>query len=183
MDEVLQAVKNRRSIRDFEKRDVPKQVVEKLIEAILWAPSAGNLQSRKFFFISDRKTKKKLAAAALGQQFLAEAALLIVGCTDSSISGKYGERGRYLYSVQDVACSIMNLMLVAFENGLGTVWVGSFRENEVAGILDLPENLRPVVLVPVGYPSRIPKAPHRVSADETVTFLTESSPLEFEAGT
>jgi len=173
MDEVLKAVKSRRSIRDFEKRNIPGQVVEKLIEAILWAPSAGNLQSRKFFFVSDPKTKRELAAAALGQQFLAEAPLVAVGCCDSSITGTYGERGRYLYSVQDVACSIMNLMLVAFENGLGTVWVGAFREEEVARIIDLPENLRPVALVPIGYPSRIPKAPRRVSAGDAVTFLGE----------
>lgn len=171
MDEILQVVKARRSIRDFEKKEIPKSVVEKLIEAILWAPSAGNLQARKFFFVSDLKIKKELAAAALGQQFIAGASIVVVGCTDVSVANKYGDRGVNLFSIQDVACSIMNLMLVAFENGLGTVWVGAFREEEVAKTLGLPMNLRPVVIVPVGYPSRIPKAPYRISAGEAVTFI------------
>lgn len=173
MDEVFQIVKSRRSVRDFEKKEIPKAVLDKLIDAILWAPSSGNLQARRFFFVSDQKIKKELVTAALGQQFIAEASLVVVGCTDSSIGNKYGDRGRYLYSVQDVACSIMNLMLVACENGLGTVWIGAFKEDEVAKILGLPGYLRPVVLVPVGYPSRVPKAPPRISAHEAVTFITE----------
>lgn len=171
MDEVLQVLKARRSVRDFVKKEIPAVLVEKLIDAILWAPSAGNLQSRRFFFVSDQKIKNELAAAALGQHFIAEAPLAVVGCTDSSIGNTYGDRGVHLYSILDVACSVMNLMLVASENGLGTVWVGAFREDEVAKILRLPGHLRPVALVPVGYPSRIPKAPPRVSASEAVTFI------------
>jgi nitroreductase len=172
MDEVLQVVKARRSVRDFEKKEIPKAVLDKLIDAILWAPSAGNLQARRFFFVSDQPIKKELVTAALGQHFLSEAPLVVVGCTDSSIGNKYGERGRYLYSVQDVACSIMNLMLVACENGLGSVWTGAFSEDKVAKILGLAGHLRPVVLVPVGYPSRVPKAPPRISAREAVIFIT-----------
>ncbi len=172
MDEVLEIIKARRCVRDFEKKEIPKAAIDKLIEAILWAPSAGNLQSRRFYFVSEQKIKNKLAAAALGQQFIAEAPLVVVGCTDSSIGNTYGERGINLYSVQDVACSIMNLLLVAVENGLGAVWVGAFRENEVAKILGLPANLRPVAIAPVGYPSSIPKAPPRVAVYEAVTFVT-----------
>ncbi len=173
MDEVLQIVKSRRSVRAFEKKEIPKVVLDKLMDAILWAPSAGNLQARRFFFVSDQTIKKELATAALGQHFLSEAPLVVVGCTDRSIGNKYGDRGKNLYTVQDVACSIMNLMLVACENGLGTVWIGAFSEDEVTKVLGLPWHLRPVVLVPVGYPSRVPKAPPRISAGEAITFITE----------
>ena len=89
MDEVLRTVKTRRSVRDFEKRDIPKAIVEKLIDAILWAPSSGNLQARRFFFVSDQKIRKKLVVAAHGQQFIAEASLVVVGCTDGSIVNTY----------------------------------------------------------------------------------------------
>jgi len=89
MDEVLKIVKARRCVRDFEKKEVPKATIDKLIDAILWAPSAGNLQSRKFFFISEQKIKNQLAVAALGQHFIAEAPLVVVGCTDRSISKTY----------------------------------------------------------------------------------------------
>ena len=95
---------------------------------------------------------------------------MIVGCTHNTISRRYGDRGVYLYSIQDVAASIMGMMLVAHENGLGTVWVGAFDEEEVFNILNLPENLRPVTIVPVGYPIRIPQPPPRVSRHEAVEF-------------
>ncbi len=168
--EFLEAIRERRSIRDFQKRDIPKEIVDKLIDALIWAPSAGNLQSRKFFFVKDAKLKENIADAALGQSFIAEAPLVIVGCTDSRISRRYGERGEYLYTIQDVAVSIMGMMLVAHENGLGTVWVGAFREEEVFDILKLPGNLRPVAIVPVGYAAKIPSPPPRVSREQAVEF-------------
>jgi nitroreductase len=168
---ILKAVKERRSIRDFQKRKIPDETVNKLIEALIWAPSAGNLQSRKFYFIKDEKPKKKIAAAALNQNFIAEAPLVIIGCTDSRISYKYGERGVHLYSIQDVALSIMGMMLVAYENGLGSCWVGAFREDEVFKILHMPKNLRPVAIVPVGYPSKIPSPPSRVSKKEAAEVI------------
>ena len=168
--EFLEAIRERRSIRNFQKKDIPQKIVDKLIDALIWAPSAGNLQARKFFFVKDAKLKENIADAALGQSFIAEAPLVIVGCTDSRISSKYGERGEFLYSIQDVAASIMGMMLVAHENGLGTVWVGAFREEEVCDILKLPKNLRPVAIVPVGYPAKIPSPPQRVSRHEAVEF-------------
>lgn len=171
MKSVLEIIKERRSIRNFLQKDIPNEMITKLIEALIWAPSAGNLQARKFFFVRDPKIKKELAIAALNQTFIAEAPLVIVGCTDNRIGSRYGERGIYLYAIQDVSCSLMNMMLVATEIGLGTVWCGAFRENDVSRILKLPHNLRPVAIVPVGYPAMVPKAPSRVSQDEAVTFL------------
>ncbi|MEW6214696.1 MAG: nitroreductase family protein [Nitrospirota bacterium] len=168
--DILTVVKQRRSIRDFQKRDIPEEIVNKLIDALIWAPSAGNLQARKFYFIKDERLKKRIVAAALNQNFIAEAPLVIVGCTDSRISYRYGERGVHLYSILDVACSIMGMMLVAHENGLGSTWVGAFHEDEVFKILNMPYNLRPVAIVPVGYPSKIPYPPPRVSKEEAVEF-------------
>ncbi len=169
--DILRAVKERRSVRDFQRRNIPEELIEKLMEALIWAPSAGNLQARKFYFVKDEKTRKRLAAAALNQNFIGEAPLVIVGCTDSRISFKYGERGVHLYSIQDVALSIMGMMLVAYENGLGSAWVGAFREEEVVKILGMPKHLRPVAIVPVGYPSRIPNPPPRVSKKEAVEVI------------
>jgi nitroreductase len=168
--EILEAVKERRSIRNFQKKEIPRDLLDKLIDALLWAPSAGNLQARKFYFIQDTKLKGEIVSAALGQGFIAEAPLVIVACTDNMISGRYGDRGVNLYAIEDVAASIMGMMLVAHENRLGTVWVGAFREDMVIEILDLPHNLRPVAIVPVGYPSRIPSPPPRVSRQSAVEF-------------
>ena len=169
--DILKAVKERRSLRDFQKKDIPDALLDILAEALIWAPSAGNLQARKFYFVKQPDIKNKIAAAALNQSFIAEAPLVIVGCTDSRISGKYGERGVYLYSIQDVALSIMGMMLVAHENGLGSCWVGAFNEADIRKILDIPNHLRPVAIVPVGYPAKIPYPPPRVSIKDAVEVI------------
>ena len=169
---ILEGVKERRSIRKFQDRTIPEEMIVKLKEALIWAPSAGNLQARKFFFVFDAGKKKELSAAALNQDCIASAPLSIVACTDNGITMHYGERGEFLYSVQDVSASIMCMMLVAHELGLGSVWVGAFHEDQVSKILELPENYRPVSIIPVGFPRSIPKAPERISADYAVTEIT-----------
>jgi nitroreductase len=165
---IIEVIKNRRSIRAFEKREIPKEILEELKEAIIWAPSAGNLQSRKFYFVFKEEIKRKLAVAALNQDFVAEAPLVIVGCCDLEKISWYGERGKNLYTICDVSASIENLMLLAAERGLGTCWVGAFDEKEVSKILNLPKNLRPIVIVPVGFPAEKPSPPERVSKKEAI---------------
>jgi nitroreductase len=165
------AVKDRRSIRSFLKKEVPEEGIRDLVDALRWAPSAGNLQSRKFYFVRDGDIKQELAAAALKQSFIANAGLVVVCCADSRIGRHYGERGVDLYSIQDVSASIMCMMLVAHEKGLGTCWVGAFREKEVSAVLHLPDHLRPVAIVPVGYPAKAPARTSRVPAEDAIVFV------------
>ena len=168
---ILKIIKERRSIRKFQKKEIPQKSIDKLIEALIWAPSAGDLQSRKFYFVFEEKIKKKLGEAAFGQNFLAQAPLVVVGCTDKEKVDYYGERGKSLYSICDVSASIQNMMLLAKELGLGTCWVGKLDEKEVSKILNLPDNFRPIVIVPVGYPAEKPSVPPRVSGNEVVEFI------------
>jgi nitroreductase len=168
---VLEAIKSRRSIRDFQKKDILTPAIESLIDALRWAPSAGNLQSRRFYFVFDPDVKKDLARAALNQDFIARAPLTVVACLDRRIAVRYGERGVNLYSIQDVSASIMSMMLAAQELGLGTVWVGAFDEFDVFEILKMPDYLRPIAIVPVGYPSRTPKPTPRLAREELVTVI------------
>ncbi len=112
-----------------------------------------------------------MVKAALGQSFIAEAPLAIVACIDLRISDDYGERGVKLYAIQDVAASIQNVLLVAHEMGLASVWVGAFKEEEVHKILKLPRHLRPISIVPVGYTNINPKAPSRVSVEDAIDII------------
>ncbi len=168
---LLDIIKNRRSIRKFEDKKIPEEVIDKLAEALIWAPSAGNLQSRKFYFVFNQEIKKELAKAALFQDFIAQAPLVIVGCTDNKIEKRYGERGKNLYSICDVAASIQNMLLLTHEQGLGTCWIGAFKEKEISKILNLPENLIPIALVSVGFPGEEPLAPPRVSKSEAIEIV------------
>ena len=169
--DVFEAIRGRRSIRSFRPEDVPDELVEKLIDCARWAPSAGNLQPWEFVVVRDPQTKKALARAALGQHFIAEAPVVIVVCADQKRSGwGYGKRGIQLYCLQDTAAATQNMLLAAHALGLGACWVGAFDEENVASILRLPEGIRPVAVVPVGYPAEAPPPRPRRSVREIVHF-------------
>ena len=171
---ILDIIKNRRSVREFKDLEIPESAINVLIEALRWAPSAGNLQSRKFYFVFNEAIRNKLAQAGVRPDFvsfISRAPLVVVACADLRIASRYGERGTDLYCIQDTAASVQNLLLAAHDLGLGTCWVGAFKEERVKEILDMPDYLRPVVLVPVGYPAKTPKAPDRLPKSDCVKVL------------
>lgn len=167
---ILETIKKRRSVRNFKSKEIPKNLEKKLIDALIWAPSAGNLQSRKFYFVKDNQRKEALAKAALSQNFIAIAPLVIVGCADLQIERHYGERGKEIYAICDVAVAIENMMLEAAGLGLGSCWVGAFNEKEVISVLNIPNYLRPIAIVPIGYPDNVPPPPDRKGEDEVIIY-------------
>ncbi len=151
--DVLKAINGRRSIRAFKSEDVPPEVVEKLVDAARLAPSAGNIQPWEFVIVRRTGIKRRLVEAALGQAFIEEAPVVIVVCADEIRSSQgYGERGETLYCIQDTAAAVQNILLAACSLKLGTCWVGAFKEEEVREILEIPHGVRPVAIIPVGYP-------------------------------
>ena len=168
---ILKTIKERRSVRRFLSNPIPKEIQDALKVAIIWAPSAGNLQSRKFYFVFNQGIKRGLVKAAFGQSFIAEAPLVIVACMDLRIADHYGERGVNLYAIQDVSASIQNILLVVHELGLAGVWVGAFYEDEVHKILKLPKFLRPISIMPVGYTEVNPTIPGRVSFKDAIEII------------
>ena len=170
--DILDAIKGRRSIRRFRSTPLPASLIGTLEDSLLDAPTAGNLQSRRFCFVFREETRKRLAEAGFQQDFIAEAPLAVVCCADLLTAEQYGERGKSLYCLQEVSASIQNLMLAAHSLGLGTVWVGAFDEKRVSGILNLPDHLRPVAIVPVGYPDESPPRPRRLPKEELIVHLS-----------
>lgn len=169
---VLEAIRARRSVRSYDPRPIPPEVVERLCEAIRLAPSACNLQPWKFILVTDAEIKSELARAAKEQWFIAEAPLIIVGCGYPSQAYKY--TGGYGNSVDiDVAIAIDHLTLAAVEEGLGTCWIGAFNENEVKRLLGIPDEVKVVAMTPVGYPGSPDligpaRMPERKRIDETI---------------
>jgi nitroreductase len=170
---VLEAIKGRRSIRAFKSQDVSEEIIKNLIEAATWAPSAGNIQPWEFIIIRKPEIKRKLAEAALDQSFIEEAPVVIVVCAneDRSLQG-YGVRGKTLYCIQDTAAAIQNIHLAAYSFGLGTCWVGAFREEEARAILKIPHGIRPVAIIPIGYPAKNPVPPTRRPINRIVHYET-----------
>ena len=171
--DVLEAIKGRRSIRAFKNQGVPAEIVEELIDAARWAPSAGNIQPWEFIIVRKPRIKRRLVETALDQMFIEEAPVVIVVCADEERSSQgYGVRGKTLYCIQDTAAAMQNIHLTAYSLGLGTCWVGAFREEETRKILKIPRGMRPVAIIPVGYPAESPTARMRKSTSQIVHYET-----------
>ncbi len=162
-------MKNRRSTRAFTSETVSFSDVEKLVDAARWAPSAGNIQPWEFVIVRDQENRKRLARAALNQKFIETAPVVIVVCADTAKSDQgYGSRGVHLYCIQDTAAATQNMLLSAEAMGLATCWVGSFSEGEVKEILNLPNGVRPLTMIPVGHSAAEPRTRRRRSTKEII---------------
>ncbi len=169
----FETVAKRRSVRSFQ-TDEPVSAEDevRLLEAAREAPTAGNVQPARFYVVRDAEVRAKLMAAALGQPWVGEAPLVIAVCADLAAHEKaYGRRGVELYSIQDTAAAVENILLAATALGLGSCWVGAFREGAVAEALELPSNLRPVALVPVGHIRGETWAPPKLPPDEVIFYI------------
>ena len=154
--DVLSVIKKRRSIRNYKPDKIPDEIMDKLLEAMRLAPSAGNRQPYKFIIVQDKDTKVKLSSACRwypgrphGQAFIAEAPVILVCCaeTDNHVM----TCGQLCYPI-DVAIAIDHITLCATAEGLGTCWIGAFYEDQVKEILRIPPHIRVVELLPLGYP-------------------------------
>jgi len=105
------------------------------------------------------------------QRFVSQAPLSIVCSTDAGIVKVYGEKGEKLFCICDVSASIQNLLLTAHNEGLGSCWVGAFDEKKVKAILKMPNSLKPIAIIPIGYPAEDPKPHKHVSPEKAVTFV------------
>ncbi|MEM3402541.1 MAG: nitroreductase family protein [Candidatus Hadarchaeales archaeon] len=167
--DTFEAIRGRRSIRSFREDPVSEGDLQKILEAGILAPSAGNCQPWDFIVVKSRETKEKLSAAALGQEQVVEAPVVIVVCANTKrSSSRYGRRGAELYCIQDTAAAVENMMLAAHALGYGSCWVGAFEEEKVARIVGAPAGVRPVAIIPIGRPAEKPRTPPRLPLSQVV---------------
>lgn len=150
--DIFQLIEERRSMRKFSDRPVEAEKLTRILETADRAPSAGNLQGYEIYVVRSLALKQLLVVASWGQDFIAEAPVVLVFCANGPRSAsKYKQRGSRLYAIQDatIACAYSQLAAKALD--LDTVWVGAFSEGKVAKILHLPKDHRPIILLPIGY--------------------------------
>ena len=153
--EFFEVVKSRHSIRSFKDKKIEREKLDQLLKVANSAPSAGDLQAYQIFLVKSSSQKAALANAAFGQNFITKAPMNLVFCTDSLRSErKYGKRGSELYAIQDATISASYVHLAAVALDLGSVIVGAFDEEVVSKTLDLPNILRPIIILPIGYPDK-----------------------------
>jgi nitroreductase len=165
----FEVVQERQSIRAFVAKSIESDKVRAILEAANRAPSAGNLQAYEIYLISRRTTLNSLAAASLGQEFVAQAPLALAFCAHPARSSrKYGRRGTVLYSVQDATIACTYAQLAASALGLASVWVGAFDDDAVREAIGVSAELLPVAILPIGYPGEKPDRTSRRSLDSLV---------------
>ena len=164
---VLEAIKRRQSVRSYQDKEIPKEMLQQILEAGRLAPSAKNNQPWKFIFVKDNNLKKKLISACKNQGFGGEASVGIVGCAINP-SYEMGS-GDYSYSV-DLAIALDHMSLQAVALGLGTCWIGAFYQDKVKDILGIPEDIRVVALMPLGFPKKLGPKTGRKPLSEIICY-------------
>ena len=166
--DVYTAISTRKSVRGYRDKDVPEEVMTRLLEAARLAPSASNRQEWRFVMVRDPETRKRLVDAADGQRFVGQAPVVLACCAETD--GYEMSCGHQCYPI-DVTIAVDHITLCAAAEGLGTCWIGAFDEGQVREILSIPAQIRVVALLPVGYPQDpAPVAKKRLSLKEIVKY-------------
>lgn len=159
----IDTVLSRRSIRRYEKQDIPKDVLDKILEAGRQAPSAGNKQPWHFIVLSDYDIKEKLSHGKWNT-FVKDSAVTIVGC--GYIGDEYGRK----WSTVDISIALQNMVIAAWGLGIGSCWIGDFKEAEVKSLLNIPEDRKVIALVTFGYPAEKIESRQKKPIDEIVSY-------------
>lgn len=159
---VLEVIVNRRSIRKYSEKDIPKDALEKIIEAGRQSPSAANRQPYHFIILSDSEIKKEISG--IFSRFINKAPIIIVGCANPNarLTGKW--------ATIDTTIALENMALTATSLGIGTCWIGSFNEQKIKEKLNIPEDWKIVALISMGYPEEDPKQRKKKETTELFTY-------------
>ncbi len=175
MADLLELIQSRRSIRNYQDKAVPDDVLNKILEAVRWSPSWANTQCWEVVVVKDQETKQKLQAVLTptnpGGRAMVEAPVVLVLCGQLNKSGSY--KGQVVtkfgdWFLFDLGIATQSICLTAHSLGLGTVVVGLFDHNQAKQVLGVPEGVELVVMLPLGYPAKEPAAPKRREIGEFV---------------
>jgi len=164
---ILDTIRNRGSIRIYKDKSIPKDDLLKVLEAARLAQSAANRQPWQFIVVTDSLTKERLVEVADNQSFVGEAAAVIVCLANPDESAKVGPFDGFLI---DLTIAIENMVLTAWDLGIGSCWIGAFNEKRVREMLGVPRKLRVVSLLTLGYPDEKAGAKYRKPLHEIIHY-------------
>ena len=169
--DVKEAISKRHSVRKYQDRDIPEDVIRELIDAARLAPSGHNTQPWRFFIIKDSETKKKLQMEKIFlQDFVCKSPLIIVCCADPAVYGKESVQDdpNNQRALRDLCIASSFLVLRATELGLGTCYVGWVDKEKIKSALNIPKGFVIPFVITAGYPTEQPKPTPRKTIDEIV---------------
>lgn len=168
---IYEIIEKRRSVRVYRDEPVPEESLKRILEAGRLAPSAHNSQEYKFIIIKDTKKKRELAKAASTQKFIAQAPVIIAAV---SLNPEYLLSSGVPSYALDLGIAFDHMTLAAMEEKLGTCWIGSFSQEDVQSILNIPDKCKVVAFLTLGYPDDAPSPKSRKKTEELVCYETFS---------
>jgi nitroreductase len=147
--DLYEAIKKRYSCRSYASKPIEQEKLDRILEAARLAPSAKNLQDWRFVVVTDEKKRKEVALAANEQMFIATAPAIIIGCSNCDSTMRCGQK----IAPIDLAIAMEHIALAATAEGLATCWIGSFYTEKVRKVLDIPEKIEIIEIMPIGYPA------------------------------
>ena len=148
--DTLQAILERRSVREYRPEPIPAADLKQILEAVRQAPSAANRQPVHFIVVGDPEQKRRVAQACKGQMWMADAAYIIVGVGLPKLSPNWQR--------VDVTIALENLVVAARALGYGTCWIGAFDPEKVKAVCGIPAEAEVVACTPLGVPAEWPAA-------------------------
>lgn len=150
--DILEAIRIRRSVRAYSSRPIPDEAMLRMRQALRFAPSACNFQPWRFIFVTDGELRRELGRLANEQLWIADAPVIVVACAIPRDA--YKGMGGYGNSAEiDVAIAVDHLTLAAVAEGLGTCWIGAFKEAGAQKLLQVPAEAKVVAMTPLGFPA------------------------------
>lgn len=154
LEDIIETIYSRTSIRKYLDKTISDDKIEILLRAAMSAPSAVNKQPWHFVVVKDKKLLNELAQGLPFAEMAANAPLAIIACGNLNKALKEEEQD---FWIQDVSAASENILLAAHALKLGAVWTGVYpimdRVEYIQGILNLPSNIIPLNLIPIGYPA------------------------------
>jgi nitroreductase len=157
--ELKAAILERRSIRTFLEKPIEKKILKEILNAGIFAPTAGNIQPWAFICVSDPRKVHEIVVVSPG--ILSKPISIICICSDQQRAFQKAGKGGKLLSIMDCAMAAQNIMLRAFDLGIGSCVIRSFNQRAVRELISAPERLLPELLIILGYPAKKPVAPKR----------------------
>lgn len=171
MVDILDIIKSRRTVKQFVPKILSWEKIARILDAARYAPSCGNIQNWKFIVALKPESKQQIAENTYDQIEIVQAGALIVVCAEIDKAQRYyGLRGERLYSIQNCAAAIENMLLQAHSMGLGSRWIGAFDEDSIKIALKVPENIRIQAIIAVGHTKNVPPKPPKYPLETIVYF-------------
>ncbi|QQG38940.1 MAG: nitroreductase family protein [Candidatus Woesearchaeota archaeon] len=168
--DIKEAIEKRRSARNYNNKNISWELLDEILDAGRYAPSAGNIQTWKVIIVTGAKDKQKIALCCLNQEWINKASVALILCSNLSILKKHYEKEAERYSRLNIGAVAQNIMLRATSLGISNCWVDTFESKSLRRHFKIPEEIIPEVIITLGFSDEKLEVPRKVELEKLVYY-------------